>query len=97
MSFLVGPCNMVFQLMVHFELYSFNLHLNVVCNFNVYALIAFVWQYATVLQSGTFEDARMPQNLEACDWLASALRSLDAPFLDANYINMRAVSFSNPG
>lgn len=62
--------------------------------FNVYALIDFLWQYATVLQSGTFEDARMPQNLEACDWLASALRSLDAPFLDANYVNMRAVSFS---
>lgn len=50
-------------------------------------------QYAAVLQGGTFEEARMPQNIEACDWLASALRSLDAPFLDANYANMRAVSF----
>lgn len=48
-------------------------------------------EYAAVLQSGTFEDARMPQNLEACEWLASALRSLDAPYLDAYYVNMRAV------
>lgn len=48
-------------------------------------------EFAAVLQSGTFEDARMPQNLEACDWLASSLRSLEAPYLDANYVNMRAV------
>ncbi|KAG0622466.1 hypothetical protein M758_3G099500 [Ceratodon purpureus] len=48
-------------------------------------------EYAAVLNSGTFVDERMPQNLEACEWLTNALRSLDAPFLDANYVNMRAV------
>ena len=59
----------------------------------MFALNACVWQFAAVLNSGTFVDERMPQNLEACDWLANALRSLDAPFLDSNYVNMRAVSF----
>lgn len=33
----------------------------------------------------------MPQNVEACDWLAAALRGLEPPFLDAGYASLRAV------
>lgn len=50
-----------------------------------------MWQYAAILTGGTFEEARMPQNVEACDWLAGALHGLEPPFLDANYATMRAV------
>jgi hypothetical protein len=48
-------------------------------------------EYAAILTGGTFEEARMPQNVEACDWLAGALHGLEPPFLDANYATMRAV------
>lgn len=33
----------------------------------------------------------MLQNVEACEWLAGALRSLEVPNLDPIYANMRAV------
>lgn len=33
----------------------------------------------------------MLQNIEACEWLAGALRSLEVPHLDPIYANMRAV------
>lgn len=50
-----------------------------------------VAQYANLLTTGAFEEAAMPANVEACDWLTQALRGLEPPFLDPVYANMRAV------
>ena len=33
----------------------------------------------------------MLQNIEACEWLTGALRSLEAPSLDPSYASIRAV------
>ncbi|KAK9129980.1 hypothetical protein Sjap_010467 [Stephania japonica] len=48
-------------------------------------------EYTACLTGGSFEEANMLQNVEACEWLASALRSLQAPTSDPAYANMRAV------
>ncbi|CAI9753444.1 unnamed protein product [Fraxinus pennsylvanica] len=48
-------------------------------------------EYATSLTGGSFDEARMLQNIEACEWLTKALRSLEGPNLDRGYANMRAV------
>lgn len=48
-------------------------------------------EYAACLTSGSFDEARMLQNIEACEWLANALRSLEVPNLDPIYANIRAV------
>ncbi|CAI9753443.1 unnamed protein product [Fraxinus pennsylvanica] len=48
-------------------------------------------EYATSLTGGSFDEARMLQNIEACEWLTNALRSLEGPNLDRGYANMRAV------
>uniref|UniRef100_A0A0D6QYJ6 Exocyst complex component Sec3 PIP2-binding N-terminal domain-containing protein n=1 Tax=Araucaria cunninghamii TaxID=56994 RepID=A0A0D6QYJ6_ARACU len=46
---------------------------------------------ASSLTGGPFDEARMLQNVEACDWLTGALRALEPPTLDSSYANMRAV------
>ncbi|KAL3505243.1 hypothetical protein ACH5RR_035084 [Cinchona calisaya] len=48
-------------------------------------------EYAASLTGGPFDEARMLQNIEACEWLTNALRSLEVPSLDPSYANMRAV------
>lgn len=48
-------------------------------------------QYAACLTGGSFDEARMLQNIEACEWLANALRNLEIPQLDRSYANMRSV------
>ncbi|XP_073305591.1 exocyst complex component SEC3A-like [Primulina huaijiensis] len=48
-------------------------------------------EYAACLTGGSFDEARMLQNIEACEWLANALCSLEVPKLDRSYANMRAV------
>ncbi|KAK9164050.1 hypothetical protein Syun_004952 [Stephania yunnanensis] len=48
-------------------------------------------EYTACLTGGSFEEANMLQNVEACEWLASALRSLQAPTSDPAYATMRAV------
>ncbi|KAJ1393214.1 Exocyst complex component Sec3, C-terminal, partial [Sesbania bispinosa] len=48
-------------------------------------------EYAACLTGGSFDEARMLQNVEACEWLTSALRGLEVPNLDPSYANMRAV------
>ncbi|KAL8029944.1 hypothetical protein ABFX02_14G255400 [Erythranthe guttata] len=48
-------------------------------------------EYAACLTGGSFDEARMVQNIEACEWLANALRSLEVPQLDRSYSNMRSV------
>ncbi|XP_028779096.1 exocyst complex component SEC3A [Neltuma alba] len=48
-------------------------------------------EYAACLTGGSFDEARMIQNVEACEWLTGALRGLEGPYLDPAYANMRAV------
>ncbi|XP_019458552.1 PREDICTED: exocyst complex component SEC3A-like isoform X2 [Lupinus angustifolius] len=48
-------------------------------------------EYAASLTGGSFDEARMLQNVEACEWLTSALHGIEAPNLDPAYANMRAV------
>nr|KJB59833.1 hypothetical protein B456_009G274500 [Gossypium raimondii] len=48
-------------------------------------------EYATCLTGGKFDEARMTQNIEACEWLTGALRGLEVPNLESTYGNMRAV------
>ncbi|KAH1064941.1 hypothetical protein J1N35_029928 [Gossypium stocksii] len=48
-------------------------------------------EYATCLTGGKFDEARMTENIEACEWLTVALRGLEVPNLDSTYGNMRAV------
>lgn len=48
-------------------------------------------EYAACLTGGSFDEARMLQNIEACEWLTGALRGLEVPNLDPTYANMRAV------
>ncbi|RZC67105.1 hypothetical protein C5167_010789 [Papaver somniferum] len=48
-------------------------------------------QYAACLTGGSFDEARMIQNVEACEWLTGALRGLEVPNLDPSYANIRAV------
>lgn len=50
-------------------------------------------QYAACLTGGSFDEARMIQNVEACEWLAKALHGLEVPHLDPVYANIRAVCF----
>ncbi|KAJ9186643.1 hypothetical protein P3X46_002190 [Hevea brasiliensis] len=47
--------------------------------------------YAACLTGGSFDEAQMLQNIEACEWLTGALHGLQVPNLDPNYANMRAV------
>ncbi|KAI9118036.1 hypothetical protein K1719_010368 [Acacia pycnantha] len=48
-------------------------------------------EYAACLTGGSFDEARMIQNVEACEWLTGALRALAVPYLDPAYANMRAI------
>jgi hypothetical protein len=50
-------------------------------------------QFAASLTGGSFEESRMLKNVEACEWLTGAIRSLEVPNLDPCYVNMRAVSY----
>lgn len=51
----------------------------------------FLLQYAACLTGGSFDESRMLHNIEACEWLANALRSLEVPDLDPVYANILAV------
>ncbi|KAK4771018.1 hypothetical protein SAY87_031550 [Trapa incisa] len=48
-------------------------------------------EHATCLTGGSFDEANMAQNIEACEWLTSALQGLEVPNLDRSYANMHAV------
>ncbi|KAG2536557.1 hypothetical protein PVAP13_9NG195700 [Panicum virgatum] len=48
-------------------------------------------EFAASLTGGSFEESRMLKNVEACEWLTGAIRSLEVPNLDPCYVNMRAV------
>ncbi|KAJ3670108.1 hypothetical protein LUZ60_010432 [Juncus effusus] len=47
--------------------------------------------FAACLTGGSFEESRMLKNVEACEWLAGAIRNIQTPNLDPTYVNMRAV------
>ncbi|GMH18402.1 hypothetical protein Nepgr_020243 [Nepenthes gracilis] len=47
--------------------------------------------YAACLTGDCFDVASMSDNLEACEWLSSALKGLEVSYLDSAYSNMRAV------
>ncbi|KAI3762889.1 hypothetical protein L1987_53331 [Smallanthus sonchifolius] len=48
-------------------------------------------EYAACLTGGSFDEARMLQNIEACEWLTGALHGLEPPHLDPSFANIRAV------
>ncbi|CAA7393847.1 unnamed protein product [Spirodela intermedia] len=48
-------------------------------------------EFAAFLTGGSFDEARMIKNVEACEWLTGAIRALEVPHLDPCYANMRAV------
>ncbi|XP_016575800.1 exocyst complex component SEC3A isoform X4 [Capsicum annuum] len=48
-------------------------------------------EYAACLTGGSFDESRMPKNIEACEWLTNALQGLEVPSLDSSFSNMRAV------
>ncbi|EPS72833.1 hypothetical protein M569_01920 [Genlisea aurea] len=48
-------------------------------------------EHAARLTGGSFDESCMVKNIEACEWLANALRSLEVPKLDHIYANMKAV------
>ena len=55
------------------------------------SLIFCLYQYATCLTGGSFDEARMLQNIEACEWLTGALSGLEPPTLDPSFAKIRAV------
>ncbi|PKA48344.1 Exocyst complex component SEC3A [Apostasia shenzhenica] len=48
-------------------------------------------EFAVALTGGSFDEARMLKNVEACEWLTGAISSLEVPNSDPYYANMRAV------
>ncbi|XP_074271072.1 exocyst complex component SEC3A isoform X2 [Silene latifolia] len=48
-------------------------------------------EYASCLTGGSFDEANMIKNIEACEWLSGALRGLEVPTLDPSFASMRAV------
>ncbi|XP_010525629.1 PREDICTED: exocyst complex component SEC3A [Tarenaya hassleriana] len=48
-------------------------------------------EYSASLTGGSFDEAHMLQNIEACEWLAKAIKALEVPSLDPIYAKMRAV------
>ncbi|GFQ04211.1 exocyst complex component sec3a [Phtheirospermum japonicum] len=47
-------------------------------------------EYAACLTGGSFDETNMHENIEACEWLADALRSLQVPQLDRSYAKMKS-------
>ncbi|KAH7679372.1 Exocyst complex component Sec3 C-terminal protein [Dioscorea alata] len=48
-------------------------------------------KYAASWTSGSFDEALMLKNVEACEWLTSAIPNLEVPNLNPCYANMQAV------
>ncbi|KAG7594368.1 F-box associated domain type 1 [Arabidopsis thaliana x Arabidopsis arenosa] len=44
-------------------------------------------EYAASLTGGSFDEVDMLQNIDACEWLAKALKGLEVPNLDPIYVN----------
>lgn len=50
-----------------------------------------LFQFAASLTAGSFEEARMLKNVEACEWLTGAIHALEVPNLEPAYVDMQAV------
>ncbi|KAF7829712.1 exocyst complex component SEC3A [Senna tora] len=48
-------------------------------------------EYAASLTKGSFDEAHMHQNIEACEWLTEALEGLEVPNIDPTFAKMKAV------
>ncbi|CAA0841770.1 Exocyst complex component SEC3A [Striga hermonthica] len=48
-------------------------------------------EYVSCLTAGSFDESDMHQNIDSCEWLASALQDLQVPNLDRTYAKMRSV------
>ncbi|TYG95228.1 hypothetical protein ES288_A11G251400v1 [Gossypium darwinii] len=48
-------------------------------------------EYASCLTGSQFDEASLPQYVEACEWLTNALHGLEVPNLDSTFANIRAV------
>ncbi|KAJ4764162.1 Exocyst complex component SEC3A [Rhynchospora pubera] len=48
-------------------------------------------EHESALTVGSFDEDNMSKNIEACEWLTSAIRDLELPNLDPSYAKMRAV------
>ncbi|KAL9247087.1 hypothetical protein vseg_020555 [Gypsophila vaccaria] len=48
-------------------------------------------EYASCLAGGSFDEANMIKNIEACEWLSGALRGFEVPKMEPAFVNMRAV------
>ncbi|ESW08558.1 hypothetical protein PHAVU_009G055500 [Phaseolus vulgaris] len=48
-------------------------------------------EYSACLIGDSFDEAQMQQNIEACEWLTTALRGLEVPNIDPIYAKMRGV------
>lgn len=65
---------------------------------NIYATIVpkflmllIILQYEASLTGGSFDEGNMVKNIEACDWLTSAIKNLEASNIDPIYVKLRAV------
>ncbi|KAK7401116.1 hypothetical protein VNO78_12431 [Psophocarpus tetragonolobus] len=48
-------------------------------------------EYSACLTGDSFDETLMVQNIEACEWLTTAMRGLEVPNIDPTYAKMRAV------
>ncbi|MBA0561121.1 hypothetical protein Golob_017973, partial [Gossypium lobatum] len=48
-------------------------------------------EHASCLTGSQFDEASVPQYVEACEWLTNALHGLEVPNLDSTFANIRAV------
>ncbi|TKY75120.1 Exocyst complex component SEC3A [Spatholobus suberectus] len=48
-------------------------------------------EYSACLTGDSFDESQMLQNIEACEWLTTAMRGLEVPNIDPTYAKMRAV------
>ncbi|KAL6875707.1 hypothetical protein ACP4OV_013220 [Aristida adscensionis] len=48
-------------------------------------------EYEVALTGGSFDEGNMVKNIEACEWLTSAIKNLEASNLDPIYVKLRAV------
>jgi hypothetical protein len=48
-------------------------------------------EYEASLTGGSFDEGNMVKNIEACEWLTSAIKNLEASNLDPIYVKLRAV------
>ncbi|PWZ27301.1 hypothetical protein Zm00014a_026993 [Zea mays] len=47
-------------------------------------------EYEESLTGGSFDEGNMVKNIEACDWLTSAIKNLEASNIDPIYVKLRA-------